>query len=43
MPHTKVGKNKLSDRIYAKLINLTIYNQIQLTSIETHINLCKFG
>ena len=38
MPHTKVGKNKPSDKIHSNLINLIIYNHFWLTFIKIHVS-----
>ena len=37
MPHTKVRKNKCSDIIYSKLINLIIYNHFKLKSTDEEL------
>ena len=39
MPHTKVGKTKLSDMMCSNLTNLIPYNQIELICIKNQITL----
>ena len=41
MPHTKVGKNNLSDMICLNLIDSIIDNDIQLKPIKNHVILRK--